>query len=78
MIRTNYWDSFDCQKQIEETNMKDYYRIGQKVKIIYINGEPQYEGREGIIRSIDDMGQLHGTWGGLALIPTEDEFVIIK
>ena len=27
---------------------------------------------------IDDMGQLHGSWGGLAVIPGEDIFTIIS
>jgi hypothetical protein len=36
-----------------------------------------YPGRVGIVTSIDDAGQLHGTWGGLAVIPGEDEFEII-
>lgn len=34
-----------------------------------------YVGREGVVESIDDMGQLHGTWGGLAVIPEVDEFI---
>ena len=37
-----------------------------------------YVGREGVITHIDSMGQLHGTWGGLAVIPGEDGFIIIK
>ena len=35
------------------------------------------EGREGEVTCIDDEGQLHGTWGGLALIPEADRFVIL-
>lgn len=53
------------------------YKIGDKIRIIYMSDEPRYCGREGIIKSIDDAGQLHGTWGGLALIPYEDEFEVI-
>jgi hypothetical protein len=34
--------------------------------------------KSGIIKSIDSMGQLYGTWGGLAVIPEEDVFKIIK
>lgn len=37
-----------------------------------------YVGREGVVEHIDSIGQLHGTWGGLAVIPGEDKFVIIK
>ena len=53
-------------------------KIGDKIRIIYMSGEPQYTGREGIVRSIDDMGQIHGSWGGLALVPDEDSFEIIE
>ena len=52
-------------------------KVGDKIRIIYMNGEPRYTGKEGVVRSIDDMGQIHGSWGGLALIPGEDEFEII-
>jgi hypothetical protein len=36
-----------------------------------------YSGRVGTITHIDDIGQLHGTWGGLALVPELDEFVVV-
>ena len=32
----------------------------------------------GEVTIIDGMGQLHGTWGGLAIIPEEDTFEVIK
>lgn len=53
-------------------------KIGDKIKIIYMNGEPQYSGREGVVQHIDDIGQIHGTWGGCALIPGEDSYEVIK
>ena len=37
-----------------------------------------YAGREGVVEHIDDSGQLHGTWGGLAVVPGEDGFTVIK
>ena len=51
--------------------------IGDKIRIIYMNGEPQYTGREGIVEYIDDMKQIHGTWGGCALIPGEDVWELL-
>jgi len=51
--------------------------VGDTIRIIEMQGEPQYAGREGVVRSIDDMGQLHGSWGGLAVIPGEDQFELI-
>lgn len=54
------------------------YKVNDKIKIINMVGEPNYNGIEGIITSIDDANQLHGTWGGCALIPDLDNFIIIK
>ena len=52
--------------------------VGDKIKIIRMVDEPEYSGRTGTITSIDDMGQFHGTWGGLAVLPDEDSFEIIS
>ena len=52
-------------------------KVGDKIRIIYMSGEPQYSGREGVVMAIDSIGQIHGTWGGCALIPGEDQFEII-
>lgn len=51
--------------------------LGKKIRIIEMNGEPQYSGKEGVVNHIDDMGQLWGTWGGLAIIPEADQIQII-
>lgn len=48
----------------------------RKVHIIEMVGEPQYNGREGYATYIDNMGQVHGTWGGLALQPNRDRFEV--
>ena len=39
-------------------------KIGDTIKIIKMEGEPQYTDREGVVTHIDDAGQIHGTWGG--------------
>ena len=52
--------------------------IGDKIKIIHMEGEPQYTNREGVVTHIDDAGQIHGTWGGCALISEIDAYVIMK
>ena len=56
----------------------DNIKIGDTVKIIKMEGEPQYTNREGVVTHIDDAGQIHGTWGGCALIPEVDEFIILE
>ena len=53
-------------------------KIGDTIKIIEMRGEPHYTDRVGVIELIDDVGQLHGTWGGLAIVPSEDKIKIIK
>ena len=53
-------------------------KIGDKIKIIQMDGEPKYEGREGVVKYIDDLGQLHGTWGGCAVIPETDKFDVVE
>ena len=58
-------------------------KVGDRVRIIrlddcgYDTQARSYSGREGVITEIDGVGQLHGTWGGLAIIPGIDEFEII-
>ena len=53
-------------------------QVGDTIKIIKMDGEPEYTGKTGEILLIDSMGQLHGTWGGLAVVPEVDEYEIIK
>lgn len=52
--------------------------IGKKVKIIQMHGEPQYTGKIGVVTDVDDIGQIHGTWGGCALCAKYgDKFVVL-
>ena len=43
-----------------------------------MNHEPDYTGRVGTVTHIDDAGQIHGTWGGCAIIPEADEYEVIS
>lgn len=52
-------------------------KIGDKIRIIHMDGEPNYTGKTGVIEKIDDAGQIHGSWGGCAVIPEWDQFEII-
>ena len=53
-------------------------KIGDKIRIIHMDGEPNYTGKTGTIEKIDDAGQIHGSWGGCAVIPEWDQFEIIE
>ncbi|MCM1556730.1 MAG: hypothetical protein NC087_04270 [Anaeroplasma bactoclasticum] len=52
-------------------------KIGSLIKIIKMDGNPYYNGKIGIVTYIDSMNQLHGTWGGCAVLYT-DVFVVLR
>ena len=60
-------------------NSKDIpeVKVGDTIHIVSMKDEPRYTDKEGKVTHIDSIGQLHGTWGGLAVIPGEDEFYIV-
>ena len=59
--------------------------IGDTILIIRMNDDGgkdlqarMYNGRSGVVEHIDSIGQLHGTWGGLAVIPGVDNYEILR
>jgi hypothetical protein len=52
-------------------------KVGDMIHIFHMFGEPEYAGRDGVVRYIDDMDQIHGTWGGCALV-SGDDFVVLE
>lgn len=52
-------------------------KVGDMIHIYHMFGESEYAGREGIVRYIDDMDQIHGTWGGCALV-SGDDYVVLE
>ena len=54
-------------------------KVGDKIRIIHLRVVVSgYDGKEGTIEFVVSLGQLHGTWGGLAVIPEVDRFVVIE
>ena len=53
-------------------------KIGDVIRIIRMEGESHYTNREGVVTHIDDAGKIHGSWGGCAIVPKVDEFVILE
>ena len=52
--------------------MESKLKVGDIIVIDDMYGEVRYTGKEGKVTHIDDIGQVHGTWGGCALIPDLD------
>lgn len=52
-------------------------KIGDKIRILHMDGEPHYAGKEGVVRLIDDMGQIHLDSCGCAIIPELDMYEVI-
>lgn len=60
-------------------------KIGDTIRITRMSNDGgndlqarKYNGRSGVVEHIDSIGQLHGTWGGLALIPGVDKYKILR
>ena len=52
-------------------------KVGDTIKIIRMEGEPQYADRKGVVTHIDDAGQIHGTWGGCAIVPEVATYILL-
>ena len=52
-------------------------KTGCYIKIKNMESETEYSGNVGKVILIDDANQIHGTWGGCALIPDIDEFEVL-
>lgn len=52
--------------------------VGKTIKIIEMVGEPQYAGKIGTVSYIDDASQLHGDWGGAALLVGVDTYEVLN
>ena len=61
------------------------FKVGDRIRIVRMDGEPEYSGREGVIEHVSPayepagiLEQLHGTWGWLAVQPEHDTIEIIQ
>ena len=56
-------------------------KVGDRIRIIFMEGEPQYTGKEGVVTEIgkDPWGDefLRGSWGGCSVYPKVDRFEIL-
>ena len=69
----------DANKLIKELlKMRMQAKVGDTLRIIEMKGEPKYSGKIGTVEHIDDIGQIHGTWGGCAIQPEHDRYEILQ
>ena len=59
-------------------------KVGTKIRINRMEGEPQYDGKDGVVTHISKGNhsfgipeQWHGTWGGCAVQPQRDEYTVL-
>lgn len=56
-------------------------RVGDEIEIVELFGaedNARYEGRTGKVTCIDDLMQIYGTWGDLAVIPEIDDYRVMR
>ena len=70
-------EEVDSKKELEQKYLGKIIKVISMVNSDSSIDDSRYNGKEGIVKFIDDAGQLHGTWGGLAVIPEVDKFEIV-
>ena len=58
--------------------MRTQAKKGDTIRIIEMVGESRYSGKIGTVEHVDDIGQIHGTWGGCAIQPEHDRYEILQ
>lgn len=56
-------------------------KIGDKIVIKHLTVDPratEYVGKTGIVESINELGDIAGTWGSLSLLPEDDYEVLAE
>lgn len=66
------------EKETFGTMIKNVLEMLDYVVIDEMEGEPRYNGKSGFIDHIDDIGQLHGSWGSLAINPQVDKIRVYR
>lgn len=86
-VRAEQKNYLHDSKEVFETNIGSTgsfglteQEVGDTIRITKFDDpyDHSYVGRDGVVEFIDSMDQIHGSWGGLALIPGEDDFIVIK
>lgn len=76
-----YYCSWKCLRAHEREKPKRKVilpKVGDTIEIIYVSGIPSLTGKVGVVEFYDSMGQMHGTWDKLVIVPGEDRYRIIE
>ena len=79
-IEGRYFCSWKCLRAQENRKPKRkplLPNVGDTIQILHISGIPDYTNKVGVVQFYDSMGQMHGTWGRLVIVPGEDRYKII-
>jgi len=73
----NYLKDLD---ELWEHGTKENTKVGKVVQIVQLKDEPfsPLYGKTGVVTLVDDAGQIHGTWGSLAILPECDNWLVMK
>ena len=53
-------------------------KIGDRVRIIFMQGEPDYTYKEGVVDHIDDAGHIWLDTCGISILPDADIYEVLK
>ena len=67
-MRDEVFTMISCEEEDGTIGFQEHPLIGARIRILKMKGEPNYDGREGTVTHVDGGGQIHGTWGGCAVI----------
>lgn len=77
---SKYYCSWKCYNHRNDGKPKRQVllpKVGDTIEILYVSGIPTLTNKVGVVGFYDSMGQMHGTWGSLVIIPGEDRYRII-
>ena len=79
IVETKHYEIDYCGMTVDE--IKDYFKEGMVIKLDYMQGENMPSGLIGVVKGVDDIGQVRVSWENgstLALNIKEDKFEVFE
>lgn len=74
-----YYCSWKCFNHTSKPKPKVILpQVGDTIRILLVSGIQSYTNKVGVVEFYDSLGQMHGTWGNLVIVPGLDSFEIIQ